>query len=305
MRRHEHARLDRELRQRQGEEVGAALVEPGLGHDARRRRLGRAQRAPRAAVGGGPASSRRARGASAAMWSAVTPQQPPMICAPSSRQPSASSAYASGPIVSSKRQRLPAQMAEVRVDAERQLGEVAQPRDDARHVVDRQAVDQQRLDAHLLEAPRGAAEEVALGRAPVLAVDPAHAVAAAADTRARPAARSRAAARPSRTSPGRGSASASRAAACPAGRPRTCARAARCVSRRRGELTSSEIANATAQSLARPASTVALRASWMPRRATSIQWPGSPLDSRARCSASGAERIDQVAVESTLQPAAR
>ncbi len=36
------------------------------------------------------------------------------------------------------------------------------------------------------------------------------------------------------------------------------------VSRRRGELTSSEIANATAQSVSRPASTVALRASWMP-----------------------------------------
>ena len=77
------------------------------------------------------------------------------------------------------------------------------------------------------------------------------------------------------------------------------------VWRRAGELTSSEIANATAQSCSRPASAVALRASWMPSRAMSIQWLGSPCESRARCSASGAERIDQVAVESTLQPAAR
>ena len=68
---------------------------------------------------------------------------------------------------------------EVRVDAERQLGEVAQPRQHPGHVVDREAVDQERADAHLLEAPGRAAEEVALGRAPVLPEDAAHAVPAA------------------------------------------------------------------------------------------------------------------------------
>ena len=73
------------------------------------------------------------------------------------------------------------EVAEVRVDAERQLGEVAQPADHAGHVIDGQAVDQQRADAHLLEPPCGAAEEIALGRPPVLAVDAADAVAAAAE----------------------------------------------------------------------------------------------------------------------------
>ena len=48
-------------------------------------------------------------------------------------------------------------------------------------MVDRQAVDQERADAHVLEAPRRAPEEVALGRAPVLAEDAADAVAAAAE----------------------------------------------------------------------------------------------------------------------------
>ena len=46
-------------------------------------------------------------------------------------------------------------------------------------MVRRDAVDRQRADAHLLEAARGAAERVALGTAPVLAVDPTDTVAAA------------------------------------------------------------------------------------------------------------------------------
>ena len=49
------------------------------------------------------------------------------------------------------------------------------------HVVGRQAVDEQRPHAELLEAPRRAAELVALRAAPVLAEDAAHAVAAAAE----------------------------------------------------------------------------------------------------------------------------
>ena len=72
-------------------------------------------------------------------------------------------------------------VAEVGIDAERQVGEVAQPRQHARHVVGRQAVDHQRLDALLLEVAGRAAELVALGAAPVLAEDAAHAVAAAAE----------------------------------------------------------------------------------------------------------------------------
>ena len=47
------------------------------------------------------------------------------------------------------------------------------------HVVGRQAVDEQRPHAELVQAPGGAAELVALGAAPVLAEDAAHAVAAA------------------------------------------------------------------------------------------------------------------------------
>ena len=46
-------------------------------------------------------------------------------------------------------------------------------------MVDGQAVDHQRADAHLFEAARGAAEEIAFGRPPVLPEDTAHAVSAA------------------------------------------------------------------------------------------------------------------------------
>ena len=71
------------------------------------------------------------------------------------------------------------EVAEVRVDAERHVGEVTQPGDHPGHVVGRDAVDQQGAHAHLLEAARRAAEQVALRPAPVLAVDAAHAVPAA------------------------------------------------------------------------------------------------------------------------------
>ena len=71
------------------------------------------------------------------------------------------------------------QVAEVRVDAEREVGEVAQPGEHPGDVVGGDAVDGQRAHAHLLKAPGGAAEGVALGAAPVLAIDPADAVPAA------------------------------------------------------------------------------------------------------------------------------
>ena len=198
---------------------------------------------------------------------------------------------------------LAGQVAEVRVDAERQLGEVAQPRDDAGHVIDRQAVDQQRLDAHLLEAPRGAAEEVALGRAPVLAVDAAHAVAAAAVRE-------------------------------PHGQARLEQQLDHLVGRRladqRERLEQQHVRRVVREHAREqldrlaPARRVDLLGD-RERDGGLALAPGldrglaRELDAQAgdvdpvarvalggaRCSASGAERIDQVAVESTLQPAAR
>ena len=113
------------------------------------------------------------------MCSGRTPQQPPTICAPSSRQRSAISAYSSPPTPGREAPAAVAVVAEVRVHAQRQVGEVAQVGDHARDVVGRDAVDEQRGRAHLLEAPRGAPEGVALRAAPVLAVDAAQPVATA------------------------------------------------------------------------------------------------------------------------------
>ena len=73
---------------------------------------------------------------------------------------------------------------------------------------------------------------------------------------------------------------------------------------RSGELTSSEIVNATAHSSDRPCSSTACRASLIPSRATSIQWPSSADAGWACASASGADRIDHVLVEITWHPAA-
>src|SRR4029453_13080130 len=72
-------------------------------------------------------------------------------------------------------------MAEVRIDAERELREVAEPRDHPGQVVDRETVDQERPHAHLLEPPCRPAEEVACGRAAVQAVDAANSATAAAE----------------------------------------------------------------------------------------------------------------------------
>ena len=63
------------------------------------------------------------------------------------------------------------EVSEVRIGAERQVGEVAQPRQHSGHMVRRDAVDQQRSDAELLEAARGAPEGIALRPAPMLPVD--------------------------------------------------------------------------------------------------------------------------------------
>ena len=71
-------------------------------------------------------------------------------------------------------------VAEVGIDAERQVGEVAQVGDHPVDVVRRDAVDHQGVDPELLELRRGASERVALGAAPVLPVDAAQAVPAAA-----------------------------------------------------------------------------------------------------------------------------
>jgi hypothetical protein len=67
------------------------------------------------------------------------------------------------------------------MDPERQVREVAQVGEHPVDVVGRDAAQQQRADAELLEAPRAASEGVALRAAPVLPVDAAQAVAAAAE----------------------------------------------------------------------------------------------------------------------------
>jgi hypothetical protein len=65
------------------------------------------------------------------------------------------------------------------VDAERQVGEVAQVREHPVDVVGRDAAEQQGAHAELLEPAHGAAEGVALRAAPVLAVDATQPVATA------------------------------------------------------------------------------------------------------------------------------
>ena len=75
------------------------------------------------------------------------------------------------------------QIAEVRVHAERQIGEVAQPGEHAGDVIGWQAVDRERAYPHLLEPPGGTPERVALGAAPVLSVHAAHSVAAATEAK--------------------------------------------------------------------------------------------------------------------------
>ena len=72
-------------------------------------------------------------------------------------------------------------MAEVRIDAEREAGEVAEPGEHSLHVLDRKAIDEERADAHLLETTRGPPEEISFGRTPVLPVDAAHSVSTAAE----------------------------------------------------------------------------------------------------------------------------
>ena len=72
--------------------------------------------------------------------------------------------------------------AEVRIDAEWQVGKVGQPGQRAGHAVHRQAVDEQRADANLLEFGGETTEVVALRIAPQLAVNSANAVATAAKT---------------------------------------------------------------------------------------------------------------------------
>ena len=117
------------------------------------------------------------------------------------------------------------EVTEVRIDAERQLREVAEPADHAGHVIDGQAVDEQGADAHLLEAACGPAEEVALRRPPVLTVDAADAVTAAAERDPDGEAELEELLDEGRTSRARGSARASRAGSGRAARRRRSSRA--------------------------------------------------------------------------------
>ena len=177
----EHARVTRDLWEVQREHLAAAGIGPML------------RRATVARDASGPSSGSAAgrlcpglvpsqhRAAPAARCSGPTPQQPPMICAPSSRQLSASLAYSSPPMLGSWRQPAADRYPRFGYDTERKVGEVTQPRQHPGDVVGRHAVDRQRADAHLLEPARRATEGVALGPAPMLAVDAAHAVATAAE----------------------------------------------------------------------------------------------------------------------------
>ena len=267
-----------------------------LARSAARRR--RASASGRAWPGLVSASAVRA----AAMCSGPTPQQPPMICAPSSRHRSASSAYSSAPTLGLLSPAGGRQVAEVRVHAERQIGEVAQPRHHPGDVVRRHAVDRQRADAHLLEPARRTAERVALGAAPVLAVDAAHAVPAAAEAQPDRQARSRAAPRRSRTSRC-GPATASRPGS---GRARSCSNArasSRIVSRPSGVSTSPLMLNATATSSPARPSAAASRASRTPRRRDihPVHRARSTPTGSARPSRSAVGR-PQVLVEITSQP---
>ena len=83
------------------------------------------------------------------------------------------------PVAASRPPTTGGQISEVRVDAKWQIGEVAQPRHHASHVVGGHAVHQERVNAHLFKMPRRTAERIALGAAPMLSVDPAHPVPAA------------------------------------------------------------------------------------------------------------------------------
>ena len=74
--------------------------------------------------------------------------------------------------------------------------------------------------------------------------------------------------------------------------------------RRSGVFTSSETANATAHDPVRPASSTPRRASEIPRRATSGQWPACAVADPERDPGPGGDKIDQVLVETTSQPAA-
>ena len=69
-----------------------------------------------------------------------------------------------------------AEVAEVGIDAEREVDEIAQRADHPRHVVDGETVDEQGPHSHLLEAKGGTQERITLWAAPVLPVDPARSV---------------------------------------------------------------------------------------------------------------------------------
>ena len=88
----------------------------------------RARAAPGAGRAGGPPAVRPSAARAAATWSGPTPQQPPISCAPSARQRSGEGGEV---VAADRRLEAPAvggRVAEVGVDAEREVGEVAQPR---------------------------------------------------------------------------------------------------------------------------------------------------------------------------------
>ena len=158
LRRNEDSRLDREIGKGERVDRASLLVAPGVG--------GR-RRAPSAASAAGrhsyPArrSRERARGGGDVLRgdAAAPADDLRALVAPLEREPRVRLRI--DPVVEAPQ---PArQVAEVRVDAERHVGEVAQPAHHPGYVVDGEAVDQERRDAHLLEPRRRPAEEIPSG----------------------------------------------------------------------------------------------------------------------------------------------
>ena len=178
--RDEHARLDQQLGHRQGVEgvlarVAPVLERPGVSPGGalgalaavalERGRAGPGPRAREPGLGGGDVLRANAAAAADQLCPLLSPLRGEL------------GVLGARDLAVERPARLGV-VAEVGIDAERQVGEVAQPGEHPRDVVGRDAVDHQRSGAHLLEAAGRPAEEVALGASPVLAEHAAETVAA-------------------------------------------------------------------------------------------------------------------------------
>ena len=225
------ARLDDEVGERQRVQRPAAAVRPARPAAARAARpvgVGLEAGVAVAAAPGGHVAHRLAHGGDVLRaGAAAAADELRALLAPAAGQPRVLLPADPGVAPAVVRE-----VAEVGIDAERQVGEVAQVRDHAVDVVGRDAVDQQRPHAELLEAERRAAERVALRAAPVLRRRRRTGRGGSGGSSATPAGRWRAAPRPSRRA-SRARAPASRPGSRRAGPRRTAARGAGSSPRRR------------------------------------------------------------------------